>query len=163
MELTKPLRDEHRDLLPHVEGLRLAGDALVNGDPAFPELLSDAVAFLNAHLIPHAMAEEAALYPEVERLMSAPGATATMTRDHVDIGAMTAELTALRERLGTGAPTPGERRDLLRLLYGLYALVEVHFAKEEEIYVPVLEAGLTPPEADAMFTRMHAAAHGHHH
>ena len=39
-------------------------------------------------------------------------------------------------------------------LYGLYAIVKVHFAKEEEIYLPILEARLTPEEAARMFEEM---------
>jgi len=33
-----------------------------------------------------------------------------------------------------------------RLLYSLHALLRVHFAKEEEVYVPVLQRSLTPEE-----------------
>jgi hypothetical protein len=43
-------------------------------------------------------------------------------------------------------------------LYGLYALVKVHFAKEEEVYLPLLDARLTTGEAHAMFEAMEAAA-----
>ena len=44
------------------------------------------------------------------------------------------------------------------MLYGLYALVQTHFGNEEEVYLPLLEAGLTPAEAAAMFAAMEAAA-----
>lgn len=50
-----------------------------------------------------------------------------------------------------------------RLLYGLEALVTVHFAKEEEIYVPVLEAAMTAEQAEAMFAAMGHAAHDRSH
>jgi hypothetical protein len=40
----------------------------------------------------------------------------------------------------------------------LHALVTVHFAREEEVYVPLLEASLSPDQAAQMFSAMHAAA-----
>jgi hypothetical protein len=43
-------------------------------------------------------------------------------------------------------------------LYGLYALVKVHFAKEEEVYLPILEERLSPEEAKEMFEAMENAA-----
>ncbi len=46
-----------------------------------------------------------------------------------------------------------------RILFGLYALVKVHFAKEEEIYLPLLDARLTEKGAAAMFEAMEQAAH----
>ena len=49
-------------------------------------------------------------------------------------------------------------KELRRVLYGLYALVKVHFAKEEEIYLPLLDARLTPEDAHRMFEEMEMAA-----
>ncbi len=50
------------------------------------------------------------------------------------------------------------------MLYGLHTLVKVHFAKQEEIYLPLLEARLTAPEATELFGQMEAAARaGHEH
>jgi len=46
------------------------------------------------------------------------------------------------------------------VLYGLYALVKVHFAKEEEVYLSILDARLTPEEAHRMFEAMEEAARG---
>ncbi|GIH93197.1 hemerythrin domain-containing protein [Planobispora siamensis] len=109
-------------------------------------------------LIPHAQAEDAVLYPRVEEVMHAPGATATMSRDHEEVVALTGEPARSRASL-TGPPAPGQRRGLQRILYGLHALVRVHFAEEEEIYLPVLDAGLTAAQAEEMFAEMHHKAH----
>jgi iron-sulfur cluster repair protein YtfE (RIC family) len=158
--ITQPLRDEHKDLFPHVEGLRLAGDA-VSGPVLSPDalrLLKESNNFLTHHLIPHAEAEEKALYPVVQKVMGASQATATMSRDHVEVGALTRELTDLRHQLTGITITADQANDLRRVLYGLYTLVKVHFAKEEEIYLPLMDAKLTAGEADAMFKTMEAAA-----
>ena len=88
---TQPLRDEHRELRPHVDDLREVAD-LVGEVPAdtLAARLREASAFLHEHLLRHARAEEAALYPAVERVLGAPGATATMRRDHVEVARLRA-------------------------------------------------------------------------
>ena len=80
----------------------------------------------------------------------------------MEVVALTQELTRLRDSL-TDAPTADQRRALQRALYGLYAVVRLHFAKEEEVYLPVLDAGLSPEEATVMFRAMHEASESVHH
>ncbi len=156
--LTQPLRDEHQELLPHLEILKTAADEVseVLSERAWQDM-QESYEFLAYHLIPHAIAEDRALYPAVQKLMGAPQATATMSRDHIEVGRLTDEL---KSRL-----PPRDARleinqveDLRRLLYGLYAIVGLHFAKEEEIYLPLLDARLTEAEAIQMFEAMEAAA-----
>jgi iron-sulfur cluster repair protein YtfE (RIC family) len=157
---TQPLRDEHKDLLPHIELLRTVADDI--GDVPIASLrrsIDEAYAFLTHHLLPHAQAEERALYPVVGRLMGAPEATATMSRDHVAIGRLTEELGALRSHLSGTSLGASEERALRRVLYGLSTLVSVHFAKEEEVYLPLLDARLTAEEAARLFEAMERAAH----
>ena len=157
--VTQPLREEHKELFPHIEALRVAADAVSETvTPALREAVDEAYAFLVHHLIPHAQAEDRALYPVVQKVMGAPEATGTMSRDHVEVGRLTAELGELRARLGGGKLTPAQANDLRRVLYGLYALVKVHFAKEEEVYLPLLDARLTEHAAHEMFEAMGAAA-----
>ncbi len=156
---TEPLREEHRGLLPHVEALRAVADTV--GEIPVEALRRDVGAvyeFLMDHLIPHAVAEDRALYPVVGKLLRAPAATATMSRDHVEVGRLTHELAVLRQHLAGGALGYAQTQALRRVLYGLYALVKVHFAKEEEIYLPLLDERLAPAEARAMFEAMEAAA-----
>lgn len=163
MTLTQPLRDEHAELVPHIDALRTAGDAVGRADLAELRALVDgAYDFLAHHLIPHAEAEERALYPAVQRAVGAVEVTATMTRDHVEVRVLTDELAGFREQLTAAAGLDDELANgLRRVLYGLHHLVKVHFAKEEEVYLPILEQRLTPDEASAMFAAMHEA--GHHH
>jgi hemerythrin-like domain-containing protein len=155
----QPLRDEHHELLPHIEEIGRVADA-VGSIP--PEVLHTRMvgvsAFLREHLIPHAKAEEAVLYPEVERAMAAPRATAAMSRDHVEVVALTDQLGDIERRLGSGEIPASMETDARRVLYGLYALVKLHFTEEEEIYVPILEQALNADQANEMFERMEAAA-----
>jgi iron-sulfur cluster repair protein YtfE (RIC family) len=155
---TQPLRDEHRELRPAIAGVRLAADAV--GDvplPTLRELTGEVYAFLTQRLLPHAHAEERALYPAVERALGAPEATATMSRDHFEIERLTDELAGLQVQLAARALRADEQKALRRVLYGLYALIKVHFAKEEDIYLPLLDARLTADQVRQMFAEMDEA------
>ena len=157
--LTQPLRDEHKELYPHIESLKLAGMA-VHGtlSQASLDLIDEAYAFLATHLLPHAHAEEAALYPVVQKVMGTPYGTATMSRDHVEVERLTQELAKLRKQISATEIGAKQANELKLVLYGLYTLVKVHFAKEEEVYLPLLDDNLTPEEAHEMFEAMEAAA-----
>lgn len=159
MSLLQSLKDEHRALLPQVERLRELADRVGQGGAGqLAAAVAEAHGFLAGHLIPHAVAEDAALYPVVGRVMGAPEATATMTRDHVEVGRLTDQLGQLLER----GVTDRDATQVQRLLYGLYALILVHFAKEEEIYLPLLEDSLSPEEAGRIRHEMGHAAHAAH-
>jgi iron-sulfur cluster repair protein YtfE (RIC family) len=158
--ITQPLRDEHKELYPHVETLRLAGDAVYESLTSLAHArIEEAYNFLARELLPHAQAEEKALYPIVQKAMGAAQATATMSRDHVEVARLTEELGTLRVHKSQLSITFDQAMALRRVLYGLYAVVKLHFAKEEEIYLPLLDAKLTAAEAHAMFENMEAAAH----
>jgi hemerythrin-like domain-containing protein len=161
---TQPLRDEHAELVPHIAALAEAADAVGTLELAeVRRLVDESYHFLAHQLIPHAHAEEAALYPAVQRAVGAAEMTATMSRDHVEVQALTDELGRLRTRLAEGEALDDDTtRALRRVLYGLHHLVKVHFAKEEEVYLPLLEAHLTEDDFVALFATMGEAA-GHHH
>lgn len=154
------LRDEHRHLLPHIEELRTTAAAVGHVDTAqLTERLVGNVAFLERHLLPHARAEDDVLYPVVAELLGGPDTTATMRRDHEEVAGLTKELAALRDRAVGGGEDVDE--DLRRVLYGLHAVVRLHFAKEEEVYVPLLEHGLSEERAEAMLREMEDAHRRH--
>ncbi len=83
-----------------------------------------------------------------------------MSRDHVEVGRLVAELreSAAALRAAPASPSPELRRDLQRTLYGLYAVVGLHFAKEEEVYLPLLDAWLTPDRTARFLVSLEAAA-----
>jgi iron-sulfur cluster repair protein YtfE (RIC family) len=153
--LTQPLRDEHKDLIPHIERILEVADSIPNAPvETIRERVKEVYEFLAYHLVPHAQAEDAALYPVVQRALGSPDATRTMTRDHVEVGRYIEELSLLKESI-----SQQNFKALQRVLYGVYALVKVHFAKEEEVYLPILESWLTPEQAAEMFEKMENAAH----
>ena len=130
-KLTEPLRSRHDSLRPRVEQI-----AEVAGE--FPSLRLDerraAVAeildFLRGELALHAEAEETWLYPQIARQLSHPLATAGMAFDHKLLREWIEELE------GTDVH---DASTLQALLYSIHALLDAHFRKEEEVYLPLLE------------------------
>jgi iron-sulfur cluster repair protein YtfE (RIC family) len=157
--LTEPLRDEHAALLPRVDALAELADGVEGRTLA--ELMADleaASSFLHRQLLVHAHLEEAVLYPAVERAMGSVGATATMARDHAAIGRLAQDLDEARAPLSSGVLPAETLRRLRRILYGLQAVAALHFAKEEEVYLPLLDERLSTAEATRLFESMEGAA-----
>lgn len=156
--VTEPLRAEHRELLPHIDALRQAGDAVgVQSPQQQQEKVHASYTFLTEHLIPHAVAEDKVLYAEVDRLIGKSGntgATDTMRRDHTEVGTLTGQLGELAEQMHNGSLSGTQQQELRRVLYSLHGIVKLHFAKEEEVYLPLLDRELTAGEAQRMFERM---------
>lgn len=155
MSVTDPIRDEHKGLLPKIEKLReVARSASTKGEQNLVIKLDENLKFLRHHLVPHAEAEDKVMYHEVGRIMGSPLATQTMSRDHVAVIQLTEKLAKLRESMD-------DLESIKETLYGLYALISVHFQKEEEIYLPLLDESLSQSEADEMFRHMGHSAHNH--
>jgi iron-sulfur cluster repair protein YtfE (RIC family) len=157
----QPLRNEHEELWPRVEKILSVAQSLGRADSLILRRgLDEVLEFLDHDLIPHASAEDRVLYPAVQRAMGATQATATMSRDHVEVGRLLGDLREARKALPAGELPTALADELRRILFGLYALLKVHFAKEEEIYLPLLEENLTEEEAVTLFAEMeHAAEH----
>lgn len=159
---TEPLRAEHRELLPHLQALDHAADEAYRWDlDEARHVLGGIVEFLRGHLVPHAHAEEQVLYPAIEDAMTAPGATATMRADHSEIVARIERLAATVEALGPDSvDDPARARDMAHQLVGLSAILRLHFAKEEEVLLPVLDRTLDAEHAADLFSRMSHDARG---
>jgi iron-sulfur cluster repair protein YtfE (RIC family) len=156
--ITQPLRDEHKELYPQIELLRQTADVVNESlTTQAHDRIEQAYNFLTRQLVAHAHAEEAALYPTVQKIMGSDLSTATMVRDHVEIARLTEELDSLRVHKSQLTITSIQTAALRRVLYGLYAVLKLHLAKEEEIYLPLLDSKLTAEEAKSMFETMEAA------
>ena len=154
MRATEPFRSEHQELLEHIEHLAAAARELPTLSEDERELLRARVlGFLRETLIPHARAEEEVLYPEWAELVGFADAAIPMVHDHEAIVA----------RIDQLADTEIANVDKLQeLLYGLYALISVHFSKEEDLQLPAFDAA--PEVAERVLRRMHeVGGHAHTH
>ncbi len=66
--------------------------------------------------------------------------TAPMSRGHVEIGRLVNVLSRLLATMPERGPEPADLRHLRRVLYGLHAVLTLHFAQEEEAYLSLLDA-----------------------
>lgn len=89
--------------------------------------------FLQGTLLPHEAAEDSTLYPALAGPLGSPEATATMSRMHAEIRRLAQRLHSHREIAeAAGTVTAEQSDDLLACLYGLNALLGLHFIQEEE-------------------------------
>jgi heavy metal translocating P-type ATPase len=136
--------DELRDTLPL---LRDTADLLAAGSTAEGvDALRRAHRVLTERLLPHEHAEETQLYPALAAPLGSAEATATMSRTHAEIDRLTRRLGAhLQLADAAGGLDANQIGDLLASLYGLYAVLRLHFVQEEENYFVL--ASTTPNSA----------------
>ncbi len=137
--LGERFRAEHRELAGTVQRLRHLADRLDALDPAVAASeLGAARQLLTERLLPHERAEETLLYPVVAHLVGGDDPTVTMSREHVEIAHLARLLGRLLDDLGPAGPAPEDLPELRRVLYGLHAILTLHFAQEEEAYLSLL-------------------------
>ncbi|MDX8034959.1 heavy metal translocating P-type ATPase [Lentzea sp. BCCO 10_0856] len=129
---------EHAALQDVRDAVRMAADGLHAGmttDAA--EAVRYAHRLVIERLLPHERAEEHELYPALTAEFGDEHATVPMSRGH-------AEIERLVRRLGRHLDEPGgmtadQVDDLRATLYGLDAVLRLHFAQEEESYFVLAE------------------------
>jgi heavy metal translocating P-type ATPase len=138
--LAQRFAGEHLVLRPDIEEVRAAADAV----GAVP----DAQAVAMAHAVhrrlvedvwPHEQAEDAQLYPMLARVLGGADRTATMSRGHVEIAHLIRRLGLLLDDVDALHPDPDDLVELRRLLYALHAVLQLHFAQEDESYLSLAD------------------------
>jgi hypothetical protein len=126
---------EHGELRDALALLLASADRLAAGNTA--ELLPalrrvDRV--LADRILPHEQAEETQLYPALAGPLG-DEATVPMSRAHAEIARLARRLhTHLEIAASAGRVGPEQVDDLLACLYGLHAVLRLHFVQEEENY-----------------------------
>lgn len=146
--VARALKIEHDAVLAVVEQIRAVADALSTRDcdlaPAHT-LLSR----LEGELLPHERADEAQLVPLVGRALGGSNSTASLSRTHAEIEHQVGRLRRLLTDLDNDNVQPEDVVELRRVLYGLYAVLRLHNAQEEEGAFSLLPTG---PESGAAAT-----------
>ena len=125
------LRAEHDTVLPLIEKIRSSADGLSTRscDLAPVRGLLDR---LEGELLPHERADEELLLPLLGRALGGTEATAALSRTHAEIEHQVRKLRMLLVGLDRENTQPEDVVELRRLLYGLYAVLRLHNAQEEE-------------------------------
>jgi heavy metal translocating P-type ATPase len=133
--LTRRFSAEHTKLRPEIARLLTAADALDSSHPAESlAMVREVHRFLVEDLGPHEAAEDAALYPAIARVLGGIDPTGTMSRAHVEIAHLIRRLGSLLADVGVGGPDEDDIIEMRRVLYGLHAILKLHFAQEDEGY-----------------------------
>jgi hemerythrin-like domain-containing protein len=134
--LARRFRAEHRVLRPDIARIRAAADSL--GTIPSPDALAMVRGihrFLVDEVAPHEEAEDAMLYPVVARVLGGNDPTMTMSRAHVEIAHQIRRLGRLLDELDPEHLDHDDVVELRRILYGLHAILALHFAQEDEGYL----------------------------
>jgi heavy metal translocating P-type ATPase len=138
--LTRRFSAEHASLRPDLARIRTVADAL---DPARPTesmaMLTEVSRFLTEELGPHEAAEDATLYPVLARVLGGKDPTGTMSRAHVEIAHLIRRLGRVVDDVGPDGPDDDDIVEFRRLLYGLHAVLQLHFAQEDEGYLSLAD------------------------
>lgn len=135
LRLGGELREAHDKLAPRVEDLAALAATLdsLPPDEARAELFR-ARDMLEDELLPHEREEQERAYPVVAGMMRRRDPTGPLIQTHHEIQRLARLFGRMVERLSPGGPSPDEVRDLRRALYGLNAILRLHFEQEEEFF-----------------------------
>jgi iron-sulfur cluster repair protein YtfE (RIC family) len=87
---------------------------------------------LEDELLPHEQHEEEELLPVVARALGGPDPTGALSRTHAEIERRVTRLRRLVDEVGSGPKATEDIIELRRDLYGLYAIMHLHNAQEDE-------------------------------
>ena len=134
-DVAERFRKEHVEFAPEVQRIRSVADRM----ETLPSVelhteLEAARVFLCERLPRHEEEEEAAVYPVVAKMMGGEDPMSSMARAHVEISHLVRVYRQLLDELPPEGPDRDDLVDLRRVLYGLHAILRLHFAQEEEAY-----------------------------
>jgi len=128
--LAHELRTEHDAVLPVIDEIRAVADALSTREPELGPARS-LLDRLENELLPHERADEAVLMPLVARALGSES-VAAMSRTHAEIEHQIVRVHRLLVDVDNETVQPEDIVELRRILYGLYAVLRLHNAQEEE-------------------------------
>jgi hypothetical protein len=136
---------QHRAVRPVVEQLRTVADALTTADGDL-DPVRILLGRLETDLLPHERAEEAELVPIMAKALGGSDPTGAISRTHAEIEHQIGRLRRILDDL-PGTVEPEDIVELRRLLYGLYAILRLHNAQEEEGAFSLVPGGADQPPA----------------
>ena len=89
---------------------------------------------LEEELLPHEDDEQRTAYPLIEKLLADENPTGPLIQTHSEIRRLSRLLGRLVKQLPPSGPAREDLRDVRRVLYGLHAILTLHFAQEDELY-----------------------------
>ena len=133
--LARGLAATHRALRPHVGDLAALAVRLDTLSPADARAqLERTREMLEKELIPHEREEQQNAYPVLAAMLRDEDPTGPLIQTHQEIHRLSRLYGRLVAQLPAAGPGPGDLPDLRRVLYGLHAVLRLHFAQEDDLY-----------------------------
>ena len=133
--LAQGLAMAHRSLRPQVGELAALAARLDSLAPLAARAELERVRdTLEQELLPHEREEQRTAYPLLGQLLEDEDPTGPLIQTHHEIHRLTRLFGRLVAQLPPEGTRPEDLRDLRRVLYGLHAILTLHFAQEEELY-----------------------------
>lgn len=143
--LVRGFSEAHESLRPDLDRLRLAADHLDEVPPAQAlREVRDVHRFLVEEVAPHEQAEDSVLYPVLDRVIGGSDPTGPMSRAHAEIFHLIRRLGLLLDQIDPAEPDHDDLLEVRRVLYGLDAILRLHFAQEEEGYLSLVDPAEVP-------------------
>ncbi|WP_051678483.1 heavy metal translocating P-type ATPase [Thiomicrospira pelophila] len=134
------LYQTHVELQPTLDSIRQLADHLAL-PPTPSEVQTNIIPSLNSlaqqlqqKIIPHEQSDERELHPGLARKMTGSDPLAMLSRTHSEILQLANQFNHQLELLNDTQPNDQQRQNLVRILYSLSAILELHFAQENELY-----------------------------
>ena len=133
--LAQALDTTHRPLRPRVSELAELAVRLDTLPPAEARAqLQQTARMLEEELLPHENDEQQTVYPILENMLVGENPTGPLIHTHGEIRRLSRLFARQVAQLPPGGPSPQDLHDIHRLLYGLHAILTLHFAQEDELY-----------------------------
>jgi heavy metal translocating P-type ATPase len=129
------LRAEHERLAGPLARLRAVADQLGSLEPREAvAALGEVESLVRDRVLRHEREDDAQVYPRIEQALGGDDPLAAMHRTHREVQELGALLGRMVATLPPDGLDPAARRDFRRVLYGLDAILRLHFAQEDELY-----------------------------
>lgn len=102
-------------------------------------MLQDVETLLLEEILPHEEDDERRIYPEIEGVLGGADPLQSMSRAHREIFHLTDRYCRIVDDITASGPDAVDLQELRRLLYGLHAILRLHFDQEEELYASLDE------------------------
>ncbi|MCB9508456.1 MAG: heavy metal translocating P-type ATPase, partial [Myxococcales bacterium] len=133
--LARGLASAHQSLRPQVSELAALAARLDSLAPVDARAQLDGLReMLETELLPHEREEQQTAYPLLGEMLADEDPTGPLIQTHNEIHRLARLFGRLVSQLPPDGPRPEDLRDLRRALYGLHAILTLHFAQEEELY-----------------------------
>lgn len=129
------LARDHHKLRAQLERMVQVAAKLDRLEPqAARTALEEIRALLEREVLPHERSEQESAYPIVRALSSPEDPTGPLIQTHHEIKRLARLYGRLLDQLPAGGPEREDLHELRRSLYGLYAVLTLHCAQEDELY-----------------------------